>query len=66
MHEINDVLKRSKFSNILSYLIYATGENEALAESYDSAIEKFAKQCFNWKQMKEILFCENLRQTPVF
>lgn len=40
MHEISDVLKRSKFSNILSYLIYATGENEAMVESYDNTIDE--------------------------
>lgn len=40
MHEISDVLKRGKINNILSYLIYATGENEAVVESYDSAIDE--------------------------
>lgn len=40
MHEISDVLKRGKISNILSYLIFATGENEAMVESYDSAIDE--------------------------
>lgn len=40
MYEISDVLKRSKFSNILSYLTCGTGENEAMAESYDCVINK--------------------------
>lgn len=47
MREISDVLKRSKFSNILSYLIYATGENEALVESYDSAIDESYETIFD-------------------
>lgn len=47
MHEISDVLKRSKFSNILSYLIYATGENEALIENYDRTIDESYETFFN-------------------
>lgn len=47
MHEISDVLKRSKFSNILSYLIYATGENEALVENYDSMIDESYETFFD-------------------
>lgn len=47
MHEISDVLKRSKFSNILSYLIYATGENEEMVESYDKTIDESYETFFN-------------------
>ncbi|MGO1043231.1 hypothetical protein ACTPEO_10890 [Clostridioides difficile] len=47
MHEISDVLKRSKFSNILSYLIYATGENEAMVENYDSVIDESYETFFD-------------------
>lgn len=39
MYKISDVMNRSEFSNILTYLKYdAIGENEALIESYDCAI----------------------------
>ncbi|MFQ4260635.1 hypothetical protein HGQ82_07000 [Clostridioides difficile] len=47
MHEISDVLKRGKINNILSYLIYATGENEAMVESYDSAIDESYETFFD-------------------
>lgn len=47
MHEISDVLKRSKFSNILSYLIYATGEDDTMVESYDSAIDESYETFFD-------------------
>lgn len=47
MHEISDVLKRSKFSNILSYLIYATGEDDTMIESYDSAIDESYETFFD-------------------
>lgn len=47
MHEISDVLKRSKFSNILSYLTYGTGENEEMVESYDCAIDESYETFFN-------------------
>ena len=40
MHEISDLLKRSKFNNVLSYLTYTTKENEAMVENYDSAIDE--------------------------
>lgn len=47
MHEISDILKRSKISNILSYLIYASGENETMVESYDNAIDESYETFFN-------------------
>lgn len=47
MHETSDVLKRSKFSNILSYLIYITGENQAMVESCDSAIDESYETFFD-------------------
>lgn len=47
MHEISDVWKRSKFNNILSYLIYVTGENEAMVESYDNTIDESYETLFN-------------------
>lgn len=47
MYEISDVLKRSKFSNILSYLIYGTGEDAEMVESYDCAIDKSYETFFN-------------------
>lgn len=47
MHEISDVLKRSKFNNILSYLIYATGENEEMVESYDNTINESYETFFD-------------------
>ena len=47
MHETSDVLKRSKFSNILSYLIYITGENQAMVESCDSAIDESYENSFD-------------------
>lgn len=40
MNKINDILKRSKFSNILTYLIYATVENETMRKKYDSTIDE--------------------------
>ncbi len=40
MREISQMLKRSRFTNILSYLEYATGENETMIENYDSAIDE--------------------------
>lgn len=47
MYEISDMLKRSKFSNILSYLTYGTGENEEMVESYDCAIDESYETLFN-------------------
>lgn len=47
MYEISDMLKRSKFSNILSYLIYGTGEDEEMVESYDCAIDESYETFFN-------------------
>lgn len=47
MYEISDMLKRSKFSNILSYLTYDTGENEEMVESYDCAIDESYETFFN-------------------
>lgn len=47
MHEISDLLKRSKFSNLLPHLAYGTGDNETRIESYDSAIiDEFYKTFF--------------------
>lgn len=40
MKEISELLKRSNFSNILFYLLYASGEDETLPESCDRAIEE--------------------------
>lgn len=47
MHEISDMLKRSKFSNILSYLTYGTGEDEEMVESYDCAIDESYETFFD-------------------
>lgn len=47
MYEISDMLKRSKFSNILSYLTYGTGEDEEMVESYDCAIDESYETFFN-------------------
>lgn len=47
MYEISDMLKRSKFSNILSYLTYGTGEDEEMVESYDCAIDESYVTFFN-------------------
>lgn len=47
MYEISDVLKRSKFSNILSYLIYGTGEDAEMVESYDCAIDESYETFFD-------------------
>ena len=40
MNEISDILKRSKFSNLMSYLIYGVGENGKIIENYDSSIDE--------------------------
>lgn len=46
MHAINNILKRSRFNNILSFLTYATGDNETVIESYESAIDESYKIFF--------------------
>lgn len=66
MGELNSILKRSKFENLMAYLISEVGDNAEILDSFDDIISQ--SYCRLPEYMSNIRFlmrsCSKVREMP--